>query len=112
MRQVEQSYAGLLESGARDGGPLSATTVGQVHRTAEGFSELLELIAAHGGTPETVPVAIETDKNLIVVALTAAGFTVYPINPRAATRYRERHRQAGGKSDAVDADSVGEHFAD
>ena len=32
-RQVEQLYADLLEGGARDGGPLSPTTVGQVHRT-------------------------------------------------------------------------------
>lgn len=68
-----------------------------------GFTELLALIAEHGGTPEAVPVAVETDKNLIVVALTTAGFTVYPINPRAVARYRERHGQAGGKSDPGDA---------
>lgn len=68
-----------------------------------GFTELLALIAEHGGTPESVPVAVETDKNLIVVALMTAGFTVYPINPRAVARYRERHGQAGGKSDPGDA---------
>lgn len=68
-----------------------------------GLADLLALIAEHGGDPDTVPVAIETDKNLIVVALTAAGFTVYPINPRAVARYRERHGQAGGKSDPGDA---------
>jgi hypothetical protein len=28
---------------------------------------------------------------------------VYPINPRAVARYRERHGQAGGKSDPGDA---------
>ena len=68
-----------------------------------GFTELLALIAEHGGEPGAAPVAIETDKNLIVVALLAAGFTVYPINPRAVARYRERHGQAGGKSDPGDA---------
>jgi len=68
-----------------------------------GFSELLALIAEHTDTPTSVPVAIETDKNLIVVALQTAGFTVYPINPRAVARYRERHAQAGGKSDPGDA---------
>jgi hypothetical protein len=68
-----------------------------------GFTELLALIAEHGGEPDTVPVAVETDKNLIVRALLAAGFTVYPINPRAAARYRERHGQAGEKSDPGDA---------
>lgn len=68
-----------------------------------GVITLLGLIGQHGGTALETPVAIETDKNLIVVALTQAGYTVYPINPRAAARYRERHHQAGGKSDAGDA---------
>lgn len=68
-----------------------------------GLTALLELIAEHGGDPEQTPVAIETDKNLFVVALAAAGFTVYPINPRALARYRERHGQSGAKSDPADA---------
>jgi len=70
---------------------------------ATGFNELLRLIAENGGTPEQTPIAIETDKNLLVVALAEAGFSVYPINPRAVARYRERHAQAGGKSDPGDA---------
>jgi transposase len=70
---------------------------------ASGFVELLALISEHGGSPEETAVAIETDKNLIVVALVQAGFRVYPINPRAAARYRERHHQAGAKSDPGDA---------
>ncbi|MTD17478.1 IS110 family transposase [Nakamurella sp. YIM 132087] len=70
---------------------------------AAGFQEVLAVIAEHGGSPEATPVAIETDKNLIVVALAGAGFTVYPINPRAAARYRERFHQSGKKSDAGDA---------
>jgi len=68
-----------------------------------GFTELEELFAAHSHEPGTVPVAIETDKNLLVVALQAAGHPVYPINPRAVARYRERYGQAGGKSDPGDA---------
>ena len=68
-----------------------------------GFAALVELIAEHGGSPDQTPVAIETDKNLLVVALAAAGFNVYPINPRAVARYRERHAQADGKSDPGDA---------
>lgn len=70
---------------------------------ASGFTRLLELVAQHGGNPEETEVAIETDKNLLVVALAGAGFTIYPINPRAVARYRERHSQAGGKSDPGDA---------
>lgn len=70
---------------------------------ATGFSKLLALIAEHGGSIEDTPVAVETDKNLLVVALSEAGIAVYPINPRAVARYRERHGQAGGKSDPGDA---------
>jgi transposase len=68
-----------------------------------GFGMLLELIAEHSGSPNETPVAIETDKSLVVVALVAAGFTVYPINPRAVARYRERYEQSGAKSDSADA---------
>ena len=68
-----------------------------------GFTALLALIAEHADDPKSVPVAIETDKSLIVAALQAAGFTVYAINPRAVARYRERSAQAGGKSDPGDA---------
>lgn len=71
-----------------------------------GFTALLALIAEHGGSPELTPVAIETDKNLFVTALAAAGFTVYPINPKALARYRERHGQAGAKSDPADATTL------
>ncbi len=68
-----------------------------------GFSELMSLLAEHAEDPVTVPVAIETDKNLIVVALQAAGLAVFAINPRAVARYRERHGQSGKKSDPGDA---------
>lgn len=50
-----------------------------------------------------VPIAIETDKSLMVVALQIAGTTVFAINPRAVARYRERHGQSGKKSDPGDA---------
>jgi len=68
-----------------------------------GFSELLSLLVEHTDDLVSVPVAIETDKNLIVVALQSAGLTVFAINPRAVARYRERHGQAGKKSDPGDA---------
>ena len=61
------------------------------------------MVAEHGGMPGQTPVGIETDKNLLVVALVDAGFTVYPLNPRAVARYRERHSQSGRKSDERDA---------
>ena len=73
-----------------------------------GFTELVGLLTELADTQPaqdvlSVPIAIETDKNLLVVALQAAGFTIYPINPLAVARYRERHGQSGKKSDAGDA---------
>jgi transposase len=68
-----------------------------------GFGQLVTMLREHAGDLAEVPVGIETDKNLIVVALQAAGVTVYPINPRAVARYRERHGQSGKKSDRGDA---------
>lgn len=71
---------------------------------AAGFGQLLELLAEYDdGEPARIEIAIETDKGLFVAALVAAGFTLFSINPRAAARYRERHGQAGGKSDRGDA---------
>ena len=40
---------------------------------------------------EPIPVAIETPRGLLVAALRAAGRPVYPINPPAVARYRDRH---------------------
>jgi transposase len=68
-----------------------------------GYGELLQLRAEHVDEPTAVPIAIETDKNLLVVALQHTGFIVYAINPRAVARYRERHGQTGKKSDPGDA---------
>jgi hypothetical protein len=71
---------------------------------AAGFGRLLELLAEHDdGQPARIEIAMETDKGLFVAAVVGAGFTLFPINPRAAAWYRERHGQAGGKSDRADA---------
>ena len=50
-----------------------------------------------------VVVGIETDRGPWVAALVAAGYTVFPVNPLQASRYRERHGVSGAKSDAGDA---------
>jgi len=68
-----------------------------------GFTDLVQLLTRHaeGKEPGEVSVAIETDKNLLVVALQAAGYAVYP-QSTSGRRYRERHGQAGKKSDPGD----------
>lgn len=72
--------------------------------SAAGFAELTTMLADAGDTEEApIPVAIETSRGLLVAALRATGRLVYPINPMAVARYRERHSVARKKSDHVDA---------
>jgi len=71
---------------------------------AAGLAVLLELLAGHGDSAEDpVPVAIETPRGLLTACLRATGRKVYPINPMAVARYRDRHSIAGRKSDHGDA---------
>jgi transposase len=71
---------------------------------AAGLAQLLALLAEHGDSPEDpVPVAIETPRGLLVACLRATGRKIYPVNPMAVARYRDRHSVAGRKSDHGDA---------
>jgi len=71
---------------------------------AAGFASLLALLAEHGDTAEDpVPAAIETPRGLLTACLRATGRKVYPINPMAVARYRDRHSIAGRKSDHGDS---------
>jgi transposase len=55
------------------------------------------------GSAERVKIGIETDRGPWVQALTAAGYTVYAVNPLQAARFRERLAVSGAKSDTADA---------
>jgi transposase len=74
----------------------------------EGIGRFHELVAVHVDGPNEVVVGIETDRGLWVQALVEAGYTVYAINPRAASRYRDRHTLSGAKSDPGDAKLLAE----
>jgi hypothetical protein len=85
----------------RNGGLLARL---RITDDAAGLARLLELLASHGDSPkDPVPVAIETPRGLLVACLRAAGRNVYPVNPMAVARYRDRHSAAGRKSDHGDA---------
>ncbi len=71
---------------------------------AAGLATLLGLLADHGDHGDAlIPVAIETPRGLLTSCLRATGRQVYPINPMAVARYRDRHSIAGRKSDHGDA---------
>jgi transposase len=69
---------------------------------------LHELVAVHAGDPGEVVIGIETDRGLWVQALIEAGYQVFAINPKAASRYRDRHTLSGAKSDPGDAKMLAE----
>lgn len=71
---------------------------------AVGYQVLLELLAEHENIQdEPIPVAIETNRGLLVALLRAGPRQVYAINPLAAARYRDRHSVSRKKSDLGDA---------
>ncbi|WP_435113954.1 IS110 family transposase [Nocardiopsis synnemataformans] len=76
----------------------------RISNDAEGYRQLLEVLAEHGDTPaDPIPVAIETSRGLLVAALRTGARQVYAINPLAAARYRDRHSLSRAKSDPGDA---------
>jgi transposase len=84
-----------------------AGTVLAKRRLPEGAARMRQLHELTGRfLPEDaqgveVAVGIETGQGPWVAALIAAGYTVYPVNPKQASRYRERHGVSGAKSDLL-----------
>src|SRR6266516_4662879 len=70
-----------------------------------GIGQLHDLIGRFlpADSDAEVQVGIETDRGPWVAALIAAGYTVFPVNPLQASRYRSRHGVSGAKSDGGDA---------
>ncbi|MFN7151616.1 MAG: transposase, partial [Microthrixaceae bacterium] len=60
-----------------------------------GVGAFHELIAGLVDDPVEVVVGIETDRGLWVQSLVEAGYSVFAINPLAASRYRKRHVLSG-----------------
>ena len=76
----------------------------RISESIAGFAELTAMLAEAGDNPDDlIPVAIETQRGLLVAALRATGRPVYPINPMSVARYRERTSMSGKKSDHGDA---------
>jgi transposase len=72
--------------------------------TAEGWKQFGGKLPALG----KVAVAIETSRGAAVERLLSLGLTVYPMNPKAAERYRDRKAPSGVKDDTLDAWSFGD----
>ncbi len=70
--------------------------------TGEGWAQFREQIKPFAA----LAVAIETSSGAAVERLLDAGLTVFPVNPKSAKCYRERHTSSGAKSDRGDALSL------
>jgi transposase len=75
----------------------------RVDDSPAGLTRLQSLIAEHAEDPAEVAIGVETREGLMVRALRAAGYVIYPINPLSASRYRDRHSVSKKKSDRGDA---------
>ena len=67
--------------------------------TAEGWQLFRKKLSKY---PDPA-VAIETSSGVTVERLLEGGYAVYPVNPKAAKRYRERKAPSGTKTDHLDA---------
>ena len=70
--------------------------------TAEGWQTLRETLRPFA----PLAIAVETRNGLAVEQLLAADYTVYPVSPLSAQRYRERKSPTGVKDDRRDAWSL------
>ena len=76
--------------------PEGVAGIGQLH-------ELIGRFLPEDADEVEVVIGIGTDRGPWVAALVAAGYTVFPVNPLQASRYRERHGVSGAKSDQGDS---------
>lgn len=68
----------------------------------EGWEQFAQAMKPYG----SIPIAVETSFGTVVEHLFASGLKVYPVNPKSAERYRERHAPRGVKDDWKDAWSL------
>src|SRR5712692_7842296 len=70
---------------------------------AKGFAEFLEKIRALQSDQSQVSFCLETSHGLLVEFLLDQGYKVYPVNPKASDRCRDRYKVSGAKDDVLDA---------
>jgi transposase len=75
-----------------------------IEDTAEGWSTLHDRLTRQvGPNLAAVAVAVETNNGPAVERLLNLGCRVFPMNPKAAARYRDRKAPSGGRNDRLDA---------
>ena len=72
--------------------------------SAEGWEQFRQKIQTYAA----LGVAVETRSGTVVEELMRSGCTVFPVQPKAAARYRERKSPSGVKDDQLDAWALGD----
>lgn len=80
----------------KDGRPAAEFRFGN---DSSGWLKFREKIAAF----PALAFGVETSSGCVVEHLLDCGVTLYPINPKSAERYRDRHKPSGVKDDRLDA---------
>lgn len=75
----------------------------KIAHSYEGIEKLKVLLGKLSDRPENVLISVESHHGLLIYALLELGYIVYPINPKAMDRYRDRYRMSSSKSDPQDA---------
>lgn len=81
----------------------------KAEHTGEGFAALRMEFAKVSKTPGEIHIGIETHESPLPIWLVEAGYNVYPINPRTASKVRDCVSSSGAKDDRRDAWSLAEH---
>jgi transposase len=74
-----------------------------IEHSEKGMNKLQSQVHKFSRKLDNVLFSIETDKGLVTSTIMDWGYTVYPINPEAVDRYRDRYKSSGVKSDELDA---------
>jgi len=75
----------------------------RIEHDSSGFRHLLKKFNDLEPDKLNISIAIETNNGLLVEYLLDSGYSIYPINPLASERARDRYKVSGVKDDKLDA---------
>lgn len=78
----------------------------RISHDSQGMNQLLSKVKKLGCMNQEVAFCLEKNHGLLVDFLLDHGYSVYPVNPKSADRFRDRHKTSNKKDDVFDAFSL------
>lgn len=75
----------------------------RISHDSEGLGQLLRKVKTLKCSRSKISFCIERNQGLLIDFLLSHGYFVYPINPKSAERFRDRHKTSRKKDDGFDA---------